>query len=88
MVTLDNERQIDDVMKNFYKLIMADPSIKAFRVTPGRNLKEREEIRDLVYQAQTAKATEDFIDIVPGKQILAATHAEEISNCDSPTSIQ
>ena len=48
MVLPDNEKHVKDVMKSSIKLKMAALSVNEFRVTLGRNLKEREEITELL----------------------------------------
>ena len=71
-VSFNTEQDVQNIMKNLHKLGDASPALNQVRVTPDRNLKEREEVRKLVEEAKnrTAKETGDFVHIVRGKEII------------------
>ena len=53
MVRLENEKEIEDVVKNINKLKVLDASMTLFRVTLNHKLKGGDDIRDIVNEAKT-----------------------------------
>ena len=71
-VSFKSERDTEAVLKSLYKMRDAPDELNLIRVSPDRNLKEREELRKRVQQAKnlTAQETGDFMHVVRGKDII------------------
>jgi hypothetical protein len=71
-VIFDSEHEVNNILRSLSKLRNAEDEMKKLRVTPDRNMREREEVRSLVNEAKnrTALETGDYVHIVKGKEII------------------
>ena len=72
LVSFDNEKDVNEVMKNLKKLKDAEYKIKNLQIGPDRSLKEREEVRRLIAKAKNLNEKEqgDYVHLVRGLQIM------------------
>ena len=72
LVSFDNEKDINEIMKNLNNLKDAKYKIKNLWIGPDRSLKEREEVRRLIKKAKNLNEKEqgDYVHLVRGLQII------------------
>ena len=72
LVSFDNKKDVNEIMKNLNKLKDAEHKIKNLRIGPDRSLKEREEVRRLIAKAKNLNEKEqrDYVHLVRGLQIM------------------
>ena len=72
LVSFDNKKDINEIMKNLNKLKDVKYKIKNRRIGPDRSLKEREEVRRLIAKAKNLNEKEqgDYVHLVRGLQIM------------------
>ena len=91
MITLANERENEEFMKNLNKPKVLGPSIKAFHVVPDRNLKKkRESIRSLVNQLKNLNSkirahSASEPNLEGERRFTQVNHLKEILKCGAPT---
>ena len=72
LVSFDNKKDVNEIMKNLNKLKDAKYKIKNRRIGPDRSLKEREEVRRLIAKAKNLSEKEqgDYVHLVRGLQMM------------------
>ena len=58
LVSFDNQKDVNEIMKNLRKLKDAEDKIKNLRIGPDRSLKKREEVRKLIAKAKNLSKKE------------------------------
>ena len=82
MVKMKKEQDVKAVMDNLKHLKDAEQEINRLRITPDRNLQEREQIRCLVTEAKnlTAKEKGEFVHLVRGKEIIRVKARKKLNS--------
>ena len=72
LLSFDNEKDVNEIMKNLKKQKYAEYKTENLRIGPDRSLKEREEVRRLIAKAKNLNEKEqgDYVHLVRGLQIM------------------